>query len=208
MLVVALVVGSLLGVAGVGLGLFYFPTERLTSLYELRLAHKNYSADIAPKAEELDLPYSYFMALTVLECSGERPCGTRFEKHVFEQLSAVRAGDRARYGRVKPETIHDAEDPALRNLATSWGPFQLMGYKCIDMSVHVADIRGEEAVKYGMQWIADEYGDALREGRFKDAFHIHNAGRAYPKQGPPLTHDPDYVKRGLRYMEYFEARAP
>lgn len=206
MLSVALVIGLLGGGFVAGLGLVYFPTERLTSHWDLRLAHKNYSKDVAPLAAELGLPYSYFMALIVLECSGELPCGTRFEAHVYDQLERVRRGDRERYEKVRPEHLHDATDPALRNLATSWGPFQLMGYKCIDMKVHVADIRGEDSVRYGMEWISEEYGSALREDRFKDAFHIHNAGRPYPKVGPPRTHDPDYVERGLRYMDYFEKR--
>ena len=208
MLAAALVVGIAFGLIGAWLGILYAPVERLRSPYQLRLAHKNYAAEVEPIAAELDLPYAYFMALTVLECSGEKPCGTRFENHVFEKLQRLRAGNRERYGRVRASHIQDAGDPALRNLATSWGPFQLMGYKCIDMSVHVADIRGDEAVQHGMQWIAEEYGDVLREGRFKDAFHIHNAGRPYPQKGPPRTHDPRYVDRGLRYMDYFEQHAP
>ena len=208
MLVGSLVLGVACGLIAAWLGVLYVPAERLRSPYQLRLAQKNYAAEVGPLAKELGLPYAYFMALTVLECSGEKPCGTRFENHVFEKLQDLRAGERERYGRVRPSHIHDAEDPALRNLATSWGPFQLMGYKCIDMSVHVADIRGKEAVRYGMTWIAEEYGEALREGRFEDAFHIHNAGRPYPKDGPPRTHDPRYVERGLRYMEYFEGRLP
>jgi hypothetical protein len=208
MLVGSLVLGVACGLIAAWLGVLYVPAERLRSPYQLRLAQKNYAAEVGPLAKELGLPYAYFMALTVLECSGEKPCDTRFENHVFEKLEGVRNGVRKRYGKVRQEHIHDATDDALRNLATSWGPFQLMGYKCIDMSVHVADIRGEDAVRQGMGWISEEYGGLLREGAFKDAFHIHNSGRPYPKTGPPRTHDPRYVERGLRYMEYFEERVP
>ena len=42
--------------------------------------------------------------------------------------------------------IHDASDDALKNLATSWGPFQLMGYQVIPLDLNIADIRGDEAV--------------------------------------------------------------
>jgi len=208
MLVGSLAIGILCGLIAAWLGVLYVPAERLRAPYQLRLAQKNYAAEVAPIAKELDLPFSYFMALTVLECSGEKPCDTRFENHVFEKLQKVRDGGRTRYGKVRPEHIDDATDDALRNLATSWGPFQLMGYKCIDMSVHVADIRGDKAVRHGMQWISEEYGSVLRSGSFKDAFHIHNAGRPYPAVGPPRTHDPRYVDRGLRYMDYFESRTP
>lgn len=204
----ALVLGVLFGLIVAWLALLYGPTELIRAPYQLRLAHKNYSDEVATIAEELELPYSYFMALTVLECSGEKPCGTRFENHVFEKLQALRAGERQRYGPVQAGDIVDAGDDALRNLATSWGPFQLMGYKCIDMNIRVADLRSDEAVRHGMTWIAQEYGAALREGRFADAFHIHNAGRPYPKEGPPRTHDPRYVERGIRYMDYFEGRNP
>ena len=208
MLAASLTVGILCGLIAAWLGILYVPAERLRSPYQMRLAHKNFSAEVAPLAKELELPYAYFMALTVLECSGAKPCNTRFENHAYERLEQVRSGDRERYGKVRKQHIHDATDDALRNLATSWGPFQLMGYKCIDMSVHVADIRGKDAVRHGMQWISEEYGGVLREGSFKDAFHIHNAGRPYPKEGPPRTHDPRYVERGLRYMDYFEERRP
>lgn len=208
LLAATLILGILCGLIAAWLGVLYVPAERIRSPYTMRLAHKNFSAEVAGVADELGLPYAYFMALIVLECSGERPCDTRFENHVFERLEQVRGGQRERYGQVRREHIHDASDDALRNLATSWGPFQLMGYKSIDMSVHVADIRGPDAVRHGMQWIAEEYGGVLKEGVFKDAFHIHNAGTPYPKTGPPRTHDPRYVERGLRYMEYFERRAP
>jgi hypothetical protein len=208
MLAASLIFGILCGLIAAWLGVLYVPAERLRSTYQMRLAHKNFSVEVAKFADELELPYAYFMALTVLECSGEKPCDTRFENHVYERLEQVRVGERERYGKVRQPHIHDATDDALRNLATSWGPFQLMGYKCIDMSVHVADIRGKDAVRHGMRWISEEYGGVLREGSFKDAFHIHNAGRPYPKIGPPRTHDPRYVERGLRYMDYFASREP
>jgi hypothetical protein len=208
MLAATLTCGILCGLVAAWLGMLYVPAERLRSPYQLRLAERNFSAEVGPLADELGLPYAYFMALTVLECSGERPCDTRFENHVYERLEQVRSGGRERYGKIRQQHIHDATDDALRNLATSWGPFQLMGYKCINMSVHISDIRGKDAVRHGMQWISEEYGEVLRQGSFKDAFHIHNAGRPYPKIGPPRTHDPRYVERGLRYMDYFEGRDP
>ena len=94
-------------------------------------------------------------------------------------------------------------DEALRNLATSWGPFQLMGYKCIQLDVQLRDIRGKDAIRAGAQWVDLTYGDALRAGRFEDAFHLHNTGKPYPADGQPTTFHPDYVQRGMAYMRKF-----
>ena len=88
----------------------------------------------------------------------------------------------------------------------SWGPLQLMGYKCIGMKVNVKDIRGEDAVFNGMSWVDDEYGQLLRKGKYKDAFHLHNTGRKYPLVGGPKTHDPKYVEKGLQYIQYFSSK--
>jgi hypothetical protein len=55
-----------------------------------------------------------------------------------------------------------------------------------------------------VKWIDLTYGDYIRRGQYKDAFHIHNTGRPYPDSGPPKTYDPKYVPNGLMYMKYFE----
>ncbi|MCX6233495.1 MAG: hypothetical protein NT175_02060 [Bacteroidetes bacterium] len=59
-----------------------------------------------------------------------------------------------------------------------------------------------------MKWIDMTYGDYIRKGRYKDAFHIHNTGDTYPVAGPPKTYDPKYVENGLMYMKYFSAYRP
>ena len=174
----------------------------------LELAFLNYSEEVYLAAEEFDLPYEYLMALLVLECSGQKPAGSRFENGVYNRLVQVKSGDRRKYEAVKQEHLLEASDEAIRNMATSWGPFQLMGYKCVGMDVNVNDIRGERAVFYGAKWIEEEYGRMLRKSHFKDAFHFHNTGRKHPLVGGPRTHDPNYISRGLRYIEYFKSRKP
>jgi hypothetical protein len=139
-----------------------------------------------------------------LECGGKKPAGSRFEKHVFKRLKEVRDGTRTNYENVKAHHLQDASDAALKNLATSWGPFQLMGYKCILLNVKIKDIRGPNAVHYGAKWINLAYGTRLRKGQYKDCFHIHNTGRPYPSNGRPKTHDPQYVPRGLSAIEKYE----
>ena len=162
-----------------------------------------YSQEVQRAAQKYDLDYGYLMALLMLECSGKKPAGARFEPHVFNRLKQVRDGKRTNYENVTAAHLADASDDALRNLATSWGPFQLMGYKCILLDVNIRDIRGPNGVEHGADWINQTYGSAMRQGRFRDCFHMHNTGQPYPRTGLPRTHDPQYVPRGMSMMNQF-----
>jgi hypothetical protein len=169
---------------------------------------KNYGPEALAEAEAEGLPYAYLMALITLECSGQRPCPSRKEPGRFGDLRDVRDGLSTRLENIRARDVHDASDEALWNLATSWGPFQVMGYKCIGLGVQVADIRGERSLHHGTRWIAQDYGHLLRAERYKDAFHWHNAGSTYPKTGGPRTYDPAYVDNGLDHMAWFEQHPP
>lgn len=184
--------------------------EAASVVYENALdrTYANYSKEAWEASEELDLPYEYLMALIVLECSGKVPPGNRFEPKVYDRLVAVRAGERRRFENIRRSDVRNASDEALRNLASSWGPFQVMGYKCIGLGVKVKNIRGKDGLSYGAVWIDQEYGKVLRKGHYKHAFHMHNTGRRFPEDGQSLTHDPHYVDRGLRYMAYFKKHPP
>lgn len=168
-----------------------------------RATQLHYGEEVAKWATTFDLPEAYLMALIQLESGGRKPAGKRFEPHVFERLKAVRDGERERYEQITSRELEGASDEALRNLATSWGPFQLMGYKCIQLNVQLRDIRGKDAIREGVKWIDLTYGDLLRAGRFEDAFHVHNTGKPMPANGRPTTFHPDYVPRGMAYMRKF-----
>jgi len=160
----------------------------------------NYGEQVALFAAQFNLPSEYLKALIILECSGENDFSPRFEKHVYNKLKKLRAGTIKEYETLTQQDLHDASDATLENLATSWGPFQLMGYKCVQMDVKVKDIRGDSAIYWGIYWINKNYGDYLRQKRYGEAFRIHNTGKPNGK-----TYDPDYVKNGLRHMEHFAA---
>lgn len=164
---------------------------------------KHYGGQIDSAAAVFNIPPAYLKALCMLECSGRQVFEPRFEPHVFRKLKQVKFGNLSNYEHVDASMLADANDDALRNLASSWGPFQLMGYKCLLLGIKVRDIRGEQAVFYGTQWIDMTYGKYLRAGRFRDAFHIHNTGMPFPASGKARTHDPLYCKRGLDYMATF-----
>lgn len=166
---------------------------------------QNYGAQVQQVADLKQLPAAYFLALIVLESSGRKMVPHRYEPHIHKRLREVKAGKRKRMEHVLQKDLLDAEEDALKNLASSWGPFQIMGYKCLDMpGVQIIDLRGNEAIATGIRWIEREYGHLLRAEKFKDAFHYHNTGRKYPLIGPPKTHSPSYVTRGLQYQKAFE----
>jgi hypothetical protein len=149
----------------------------------------------------------YLMALAVLECSGNKPAGQRFEKHIFKRLEKIKNGNSMRFEGIKTHHLTDLDEEGLKNLATSWGPFQLMGYKAIQLELNVIDLRDDEvAAETGVAWIKKEYGHFLNKGKFKDAFHYHNTGERFPLSGRSRTHDPYYVSNGIKFMKYFEGR--
>ncbi len=169
----------------------------------LEMVNENYGSAIHDAAKEFDLPEAYLKALCMLECSGRSDPAPRFEKYVYTRLKMVQAGLKDSFEHVKSFHLRSAGDEAIQNLSSSWGPFQLMGYKCMLLGIRVKDIRGEEAAYYGVKWIDLTYGKLLRQGRFRDCFHMHNTGSLYPKNGKVKTYDPNYVKNGLKYMKYY-----
>ncbi|MEZ4799370.1 MAG: hypothetical protein R2809_06270 [Flavobacteriales bacterium] len=170
-------------------------------------AELNYRDEMLELSTKYNLPYEYLMALCVLECSGDKPAGHRFEKHVKKKLEKLQSGKRDKFENIKANDIDGCNDECLENLSTSWGPFQLMGYKCIALGVNVADLRDEElAAEVGVRWIESEYGNYLSKKKYQDAFHIHNTGQRFPLNGVSKTHSPYYVSDGLRYMKIFKDR--
>ncbi len=167
-------------------------------------AIENYSDEIKKLAREYDLSYPYLMALIMLESSGQKNVPPRFEKHIYNKLVQIREGKLDHLENITIGHLYNANNEALKNLASSWGPFQLMGYKCIQLGVEIKDIRGPGSLRWGVYWINKNYGYYIKNKRFKDAFHIHNTGQEYPKNGKPFTYDPTYVAKGMAHMEYFD----
>ncbi|MBT6163270.1 MAG: hypothetical protein HOH92_06190 [Crocinitomicaceae bacterium] len=180
--------------------------KRAGEWWGLQATEKNYGDEVQKWSAHYDVPFPYLMALIQLESGGRKPAGRRFEEHVFERLKEVQVGTRTRYENVVEADLDGANDEAIRNLATSWGPFQLMGYKCILLDLQIRDIRGQDAIRAGVEWIDVTYGDVLRKGSYEDAFHLHNTGKPFPKSGETLTYHPDYVEKGIRLMEGYTPR--
>lgn len=170
----------------------------------LEMVSKNYGTAIDSCAVIFDISPQYLKALCMLECGGRKVFDQRLEPHVYDKLKKVKFGTLENYEHVTKEMLEDANDDALKNLASSWGPFQLMGYKCLLLGIKVKDIRGENSVYFGTKWIELTYGNYLKKKKFKDGFHIHNTGSPHPAIGLPRTYDKDYCLRGLKYISYFK----
>lgn len=175
-------------------------------LNKLNRAYKNNYKAIDKECKLLKLDPSYFLALSVLESSGKKKPKTRFERKVYNHLKGVRDGRYKSFGSIKRKQLKGLSDAAIRNLATSWGPFQLMGYQAYELGVYVADIRGKNAIEHGIDWCEKRYGKYLEKNDFENAFHIHNTGKPKPKLGKPYTHDPNYIPNGMRYIIFFREK--
>lgn len=167
-----------------------------------------YQIEVERVASAYDLPTEYLLALIILECGGHESPRHRFEPKRFRQLKNLRDGKRRKFEYLRRGDLEGLSDGEIRALATSWGPFQIMGYHTLGLStsgeeVTVEDLSGPKAVEIGIRWVDENYGSLLRQKRYKDAFHMHNTGRLYPKLGGPKTHDPKYVPNGLSHLAYF-----
>ena len=128
---------------------------------------KNYQDDVSFWADDYDLPAEYLMALIILECGGQKPCGERFEPKRYRQLKNLRDGKRRKFEYLRRDDLEGLSDSEVRNLATSWVPFQIMGYHSIGLSksgetVTVKDLTGPRSVEIGVRWVAENYGTILR----------------------------------------------
>lgn len=170
----------------------------------LEKTYRNYGLAVIKSAKKYELPPEYLLSLIALECSGRKLVPHRFEPRVFEQLKKVKKGELPMYDNVRSSDLKGLNNVYLKKLASSWGPFQLMGYKSFELNHSIVEINGPKSVEIGTKWINSSYGNQLRKGNYQDAFHIHNTGKKYPLIGPPRTYHRKYVPLGLQYMEAFK----
>ncbi|MCB9246438.1 MAG: hypothetical protein H6606_08410 [Flavobacteriales bacterium] len=164
----------------------------------------NYHEEIRPLALRFDVPEEYLLALIALESSGRKIVPHRFESHIYHKLEQLKAGKIARIEHVKSSDLSNSSAEELKDLASSWGPFQIMGYKCFELGIPLDDLKTKKTIESSVVWVKRNYGTMLSRNEFRDAFHFHNTGRKYPRFGPPRTHDSAYVPRGLKYMGEFK----
>ncbi len=165
---------------------------------------KNYSEEIDEFSEHFVLDKNYLKALAVLECAGRKLVKPRFEKATYKTLKKLRSGKIDKFENITTEMLEDISDDELKDMASSWGAFQIMGYKCFWLGVDIEDIKGDMNLYYASEWIDKTYGKYVRAEQYKHAFHLHNTGKLYPDSTAPTTHNPNYVENGLKYIEIFK----
>lgn len=93
------------------------------------------------------------------------------------------------------------DDEILRELASSWGFTQIMGYQMMGRRGTVRDLL-DPAFHYhvALQLLAEFAHDYQLDltCEFEELFRCWNTGRPYGS-----TSDPDYVEKGLRRMEHY-----
>ncbi len=98
--------------------------------------------------------------------------------------------------------ITKSEDQDLRDLATSWGLTQIMGYHLIGSKIEIQTLR-EPGVhyRYAVNLLTDfarRFGLSLNDG-WDSLFRCWNTG--WPRGE---TADPEYVSKGLRRMSLYD----
>ncbi len=167
---------------------------------------RNYGRTVHVLADQFNLPEDYLFALIMLESSGRKVVPARFEETIYRKLVLTRAGKIDGFEQIDKNTLKNISKQQLKKLACSYGPFQLMGYKIFELNTSLKQLQGKNNVFWALKWIDENYGDFLRAGDYKNAFHIHNTGKKHPKSGKPETFDPEYVQKGLYYVRYYRKK--
>lgn len=113
-----------------------------------------------------------------------------------ERLAALASQDAV------TRSVTDLEEKALRELASSWGFTQIMGYQVIGHKAKVRDLLDPE---FHFQFAVGLLSDFARRFRlrlfrdFEDLFRCWNTGRPDGK-----TFDPDYAAKGMRRMKLYQ----
>ena len=147
-----------------------------------------------------DISWSFIMALYVMECVDTMECGGQYDKTVFQELKNVRAGKLKEYKDITAHHVVASSNDALRELATSWGPFQIRGYRAVPYGITISQLKSEKAVEYSILWIAKAYGALLKKYTCQEMFlqHIHYHSRVLT-----TISSLEYASQGCKYMEWF-----
>ncbi|MBN2723534.1 MAG: hypothetical protein JXR95_05620 [Deltaproteobacteria bacterium] len=188
-------------------GLRFFIKQPLSDSFEkasLNHVRQKYSGKVNSESSKYGVDPYFFLALIMLETSG-RDHLPRFEEHIHSRLLKYRKLKNGSFRKIPSGQLKKLSERDIRYFASSWGPFQIMGYNAYHLGIPVQELSGSNAITHGMKWIMKEYGYLIKRKRYKDALHYHNTGRKFPVDGKSLTHDPSYVFRGMKYIEYYRS---
>lgn len=161
-------------------------------------------------------PAALLAALTANECGGN-PGEVRFEPNVLWPLTFTLIGRKANYGAIGGRDIEEfipasfgpkESAIALVNLASSWGPTQIMGYEALAWHVSLSEIAQlEKHYPYTVRMLEDfrkRFGLPGGSGAdFTAYFDCWNTGRVHAR-----TADPQYIPNGLARMGLYAQMFP
>ncbi|EHQ07793.1 hypothetical protein [Leptonema illini] len=154
--------------------------------------------EIEAAVDGTEIPAAFLAALISLESHppGNRD-SRRFEPKVYQRLLEMKNQGRS-FGRLPAERIRMLSDAELRELATSYGLTQIMGYHCLDLGCSIQDLSGEYHLLWSIAYMQRHYLSQIVKKDWEACFRIHNTGRA---EG--TTHRNDYAEKGLLRMQYY-----
>ena len=161
--------------------------------------YRKWDAEIQKAVAGTDVSPAYLAALITLESSppGNRN-SIRFEKHVYKRLLELKHDNRA-YGGLSRTAVSAYSDQTLKQLATSYGLIQIMGYHCLKLGCRVEELKGDYQLQWAAAYMQFHYGTRAKQKAWEECFRIHNTGRPDGRTGRR-----DYVERGLTRMRYYE----
>ena len=155
--------------------------------------------EILAAVDGTEIPASYLAALISLE---SHPPGNRnsqrFESKIFQRLLELKKDGRS-FGGIPRSRVSDLTDSQLRELATSYGLTQIMGYHCLDMGCSIQDLSGDYHLMWSVAYIRRHYLQKIKQKDWQACFRIHNTGKP---EG--TTHRNDYAEKGVLRMQYYD----
>ena len=151
-----------------------------------------------------------FLATLIANESGGRPEVRRFEPAIFQKLQAVRNGTQRAWGSLDARYLIKLSDNDLRELATSWGLTQILGWHALFWGRAPADLLEPQfnlnlAVRL-LARFAQAFQLDLRT-EFESLLRCWNTGQPADNPKTPRiegrTSDPKYVENGLARMEIY-----
>lgn len=155
--------------------------------------------EIDSAVRDTEIPPSYLAALISLESHppGNRD-SRRFEPKVFQRLLELKNEGKP-FARIARKQVQGLGEAELRELATSYGLTQVMGYHCLDLGCSIRDLAGSYHLLWSVAYIRRHYLNQVIRKEWSACFRIHNTGRA---EG--VTSRDDYAEKGLLRMKYYD----
>lgn len=163
----------------------------------LRIYH-TWNIEIERATLGTDISPNYLAALISLE---SHPPGnassSRFESSIYKRLLDLKHDGR-RFGIISRRKVSALNDEELREMATSYGLTQIMGYHCLYLGCSIEDLKGEYHLQWAVAWMEQNYRGLPGKRDWEGCFRIHNTG--HPAGSPARK---DYVERGLIRMDMY-----